>query len=50
MFGNVTALEGILIGPRVALLFLGTAVVRSHEERWWLFEEPTQSRMSPSIL
>ena len=24
--------------------------VRSHEERRWLFEEPIQSRMSPSIL
>ena len=25
-------------------------LVRSHEERRWLFEEPTQSRVSPSIL
>jgi hypothetical protein len=25
-------------------------LVRFHEERRWLFEEPTQSRMSPSIL
>ena len=25
-------------------------LVRSHEERRWLFEEPTQSRISPSIL
>ena len=25
-------------------------LVRSHEERGWLFQEPTQSRVSPSIL
>ena len=28
----------------------GWALVRSHTERRWLFEEPTQSRISPSIL
>ena len=25
-------------------------LVRSHEERRWLFEEPAQSRISPSLL
>ena len=30
--------------------YTGRPLVRSHEERRWLFEEPTQSRTSPCIL
>ena len=31
-------------------MLIDSGLVRSHEERRWLFEEPTQSRISPSIL
>ena len=31
-------------------VLIDSGLVRSHEERKWLFEEPTQSRITPSIL
>jgi len=32
------------------LLLIDSGLVRSHEERRWLFEKPIQGRVSPSIL
>jgi len=37
----------LLTNPGVSWLI---DVVRSHEKRRWLFEEPTQSQISTSIL